>query len=545
MSANLRPTILATLVGVLSACSGGVQELPDRGEVIDAGLSDRGLWPDAEPADAGAPSDTGTLADAGLVLDAEAPADAGLPPLDLKARLQAIAGLDVEEIAPALEGTRAFILKLDQPEDHQNPGGTHFKQRLVLLHRSESAPLVLHTTGYDLFGDEAQWAEIQMEPTTLLEANQLTVEHRFFGESIATSNADWTKLTIEQSAADSHRIVELLSQIYGAPWVATGVSKGGMTALFHRRFYPDDVAVTMPYVAPISFDDGFGGPDPRYLDWVAQIGPADGACRERVLDMKVEVCERRAELASFLLATDPRVLVIRPEVLEVAVTLSAFSFQWVFWQYVGSVEACAMLPTRGGPIAELAAWFPFDPSSLVEPARYDPGLWPYSYQVANELGSQAIDDSNLATVTATIDYSLLPNLPFDPAPWGEDPPYDPQAMRAVDAFLRTGARHVLGVYGAWDPWTGGRPTLDLANDNALYTVDGHGHDAQLSFLPEDQQAQALTLLQTWMGRSLRDPRGPRRPHAAMGADDQATVVRLLRERELRRGLHRGDVVGRR
>ena len=403
--------------------------------------------------------------------------------------------------------------------------------------------MVLHTTGYDLFGSPAQWAEIQMEPTALLEANQLTVEHRFFGESIATAEADWSKLNIEQSANDSHRIVELLGTVYRGPWVATGVSKGGMTALFHRRFYPDDVAVTMPYVAPISFDDGAGGPDPRYLDWVAQIGPADGVCRERALDVKVELCERRAEVASFLLATDPRVLVIRPEVLEVAVTLPAFSFQWAFWQYYGSVEACAQLPTRGGPIADLAAWFPLEPSSLVEPAHYDPGLWPYMYQVANELGSQAIDDSNLATVTATIDYALLPNLPYDPAPWGADPTYDPQAMRAVDAFLRTQAHHVLGVYGAWDPWTGGRPTLDLANDNALYSVDGHGHDAQLSFLPEDQQAQALTLLQTWLGRSLRDPRGPRRPQAMV--DDQATVVRLLRERALERRHQRGGVVGRR
>ena len=33
-----------------------------------------------------------------------------------------------------------------------------------------------------------------------------------------------------------------------------------MTAIYHRRFYPDDVDGTVPYVAPISF----GAPDLRY-----------------------------------------------------------------------------------------------------------------------------------------------------------------------------------------------------------------------------------------------------------------------------------------
>jgi len=49
-------------------------------------------------------------------------------------------------------------------------------------------------------------------------------------------------------------IVADLAQVYpDAARVATGGSKGGMTAVFHRRFFPDDVDGTVPYVAPISF----------------------------------------------------------------------------------------------------------------------------------------------------------------------------------------------------------------------------------------------------------------------------------------------------
>ena len=40
------------------------------------------------------------------------------------------------------------------------------------------------------------------------------------------------------------RIFEALGALFPAPWVNTGHSKGGMTALFHRRYFPCDVAAT-------------------------------------------------------------------------------------------------------------------------------------------------------------------------------------------------------------------------------------------------------------------------------------------------------------
>jgi len=503
----------------------------------------------SSPEDAGATRDATSMPDAisqrdagRTEVDAASPPDAAAPdaaapdaaaePRDLRLRLLDITGLDVEEIDAPIAGTRAFLLKLRQPEDHAAPEGKSFKQRLVLVHRGDDAPNVIHTTGYDLFGDPRQWAEYMTEPTEALEANQITVEHRFFGESIA-ADADWTKLDVEQSAGDSHQIVERLRAIYPGPWVGTGVSKGGMTTIFHYRFFPADLAAIVPYVAPISFDTSSGNPDPRYLDWVAQIGPADGVCRARVLDMEVELIERRSEVAAYLLMADPRVMGLRSDVLEVALTGGAFGFHWVFWQYYGSPTACGLLPARGGPIADLAAWFPFEPSSLVEPRHFDPGGSPYEYQVENELGAQAIDYTILSTVTASIDYSVLPDIPADPNPWGDAPSYDPAAMQAVDAFLRTQARHVLGIYGAWDPWSGGRITVDESRGNAVHVVAEHGHDAQLSQLPPEEQAQALALLRGWFGHRLRDASDDAQAAQRMfqRRDGQRRIIELVLERE--------------
>ncbi|MFO0727731.1 MAG: S28 family serine protease [Myxococcota bacterium] len=509
------------------ACSGSPpSELSDAG-AADLGAPDLGT-PDLGTEDAGAP-------DVPSYPDASAP-DSG-PEQDILELLRAVPGLTVQEVSPGFRNTRAFVLGLEQPEDHGDPGGPQFTQRMVLVHRTTAAPMVMFTTGYDFFGDPEQWTSTWTEPAEILGANQLTVEHRFFGLSIAPQ-ARWQFLTIEQSANDTHRIKELLSTVYGGDWVGTGVSKGGMTTIFHHRFFPDDFAAIVPYVAPISFDTAAGRPDHRYVDWLANIGPADGVCRARILDMKVEVCERRSEMADYLLAHFTTPIPLTHAAMEAYATVPAFSYHWLFWQYWATPAVCAALPPRGGPIQDLAAWFREDPNDLFPLPLFDPGLDPYTYQAQAELGEPEVVDTEIETITATINYHLLPRLLEPPQmPWGATPIYDPAPMQAVDQFLRTEARHVLAVYGAWDSWTGGKVTLDPAKDNAVIEVPAHVHDAQLSFLPVADRNQATSLLRSWLPHHLRDPGAHKRSaeEPSEAGQGQQRIAELVRAREFRAG----------
>lgn len=88
------------------------------------------------------------------------------------------------------------------------------------------------------------------EPTKLLNANQVTVEHRYYGSSVPYS-IDYRYLNMKQATADLHKIKQLFSSIYKGKWISTGRSKGGVTTIFYRFFYPNDVDVSIPYVAPI------------------------------------------------------------------------------------------------------------------------------------------------------------------------------------------------------------------------------------------------------------------------------------------------------
>ena len=62
---------------------------------------------------------------------------------------------------------------------------------------------------------------------------------------------DWQYLNVEQAAEDHHLIVSHFKKIYPGEWISYGVSKNGMTALFHKRFYPEDVQATIAMVAPV------------------------------------------------------------------------------------------------------------------------------------------------------------------------------------------------------------------------------------------------------------------------------------------------------
>ena len=102
--------------------------------------------------------------------------------------------------------------------------------------------MILATSGYSARpGYLSELAESR-------EVNQLQVAHRFMPGAEPASEA-WEYLTIQQSAADLHQIVELFKQIYDGVWISFGGSKNGMAALFHRRFYPEDVEATIALYA--------------------------------------------------------------------------------------------------------------------------------------------------------------------------------------------------------------------------------------------------------------------------------------------------------
>lgn len=427
------------------------------------------------------PSGEAPSAQAVGALEAVADAD------DILVQLQSIPGVTVlEERASPYAGTRFFRLLFEQPADHGRPLGERFQIRVNLLHRSVDAPMVLYGSGHGL-GDNPS----RSEPTILLVANQLSVEHRFFGNSRPASN-DWTKLDIRQAAGDYHRLVQAFKPLYSARWLTTGVSKGGMAAVYHRYFYPDDVDATVPYVAPNSH----GLNDARYARFIEQVGDAD--CRAKLQAVQRAILERRDEMLP-LMENLAEVEGTGFEViggLDRALEFAAVELSFYFWQYWG-LPSCPEVPAPDVSAAEL---FGFVDHILVGIAYTygDVGLedsTAYYYQAATELGWTRFSTRHLR------DLLRYPGED-EPRAYLSIPvcePFNYGLMLQVEHWVRTQGERMLFIYGENDPWSAGAFSVDEGNDAFRYIVPDGEHGSRISRLPDIEYDEAMEHLYRWMG----------------------------------------------
>jgi hypothetical protein len=205
---------------------------------------------------------------------------------------------------------------------------------MTLLHRDYTAPVVEQNSGYNV-STRGSRSSI----TILTEGNQLSMEHRYFLPS-RPAPADWTKLNIEQAANDQHRITDALkARIYAAnKWLTTGASKGGMTSLFHRRFFPNDVDATVAFVAPFDYPaDAVQSPTNRYFVFLENVGTSP-TCRQKLKDFQNVVLARRDAMKTRMRAVASFTLLGEDRALEFAVEELPF----IFWQY-GSQSDCAAM----------------------------------------------------------------------------------------------------------------------------------------------------------------------------------------------------------
>jgi hypothetical protein len=435
---------------------------------------------------------------------------------DLLTMLRALPNVsDATEQTTASPSFRYIVVHFIQPVDHADPESATFLQEVSLLHKDIGSPLIVWTSGYDDY-----YRDQPVELTGLLDANQISIEHRYFGTS-RPEPADWTKLTIDQMAADEHAIVNALRTIYAGAAISAGASKGGMTATYYRRYFPDDVDGTVPYVAPMSF----GAPDPRYPAFVAALGPS--ACHQAVRDVAIElITNRRAaiEIRASAQAAANGYQYSRIQ-LGPAVESAIEGLEWSFWQYFG-ISNCPDVPAVTASDDRMFGFL--DAISEIhsgdddQVARFEP----YFYQSDWQLGYP--DDGT--------DY-LKPYYLYGPAdyagalPVGVPAPiYDGgAAMHDVDGFVEQSGARLLFVYGQWDPWTGGAYALGGASDS-LELVQAEGtHYAHLTALAPSDTAAALAKLASWTGvtptSSMRlQPGEPRPPRVPLGA------IRALRTR---------------
>jgi hypothetical protein len=387
------------------------------------------------------------------------------PETDLLARLNALPGVEAVEISPE-HGycERQFQIDITQPLNHANPDGESFTQRIYLSHVDESLPVVFFPSGY--------WcrATTLYELTEMMACNQIAASHRFYDGAIP-DNLDWQYLTIEQTANDFHKIVEVFKQVYTNTWISTGRSKSGMSAVFHKRFFPDDVEATVVYAAPLPL----GNPDQRYMTWLDSQGTEE--CQNRTKQFQRALLLNRNALEPMLdnyfdgLNTSPCCGI--DVVFEWLVT----EYRYTFWQQQN--PDCQAIPDSTAPAAEMfnhlmqVCWH----ASTYSENQSTTSL-AYHYQLLTEFGDIVYDNAHLLDLNV-------------------DLTFDPTVMPDIVGWLQTSGDCIIYIYGGMDYNTAVGIELTGAADALKIIEPTADHGVLISELTDQQLV--ISTLETWLG----------------------------------------------
>lgn len=376
-----------------------------------------------------------------------------------------------------------YLLQFKQVVDHQNPEGVKFSQRVFLSHLDFNKPVVFITEGYTAW--HAENPKFVSELAGLLHTNQICVEHRYFGTSIPEP-LKWDYLTVSNAAADHHRIIEVLKLLYNGKWINTGISKGGQTTMYHRFFYPEDVDISVPYVAPLNFSVE----EQRVYMFLDSVGSK--FCRERIFQFQKELMQNKADyIDEFEKLAQEKKLTYRMGI-EKAYDLTVFEYSFAFWQW--GYFTCEQIPgditSKEKLIKHLddVAGMKWISNEGIE------DLQPFFYQAIREMGFYGYDISPFKEWTT---FTKNPTFEFS-LPEGVSVDYSPHLMEEVDFFIRHKANNMIFIYGEYDPWSA--PAVELTyHTNSIKIVKPKGsHRTRINNLPESQKRQVINTLMEWL-----------------------------------------------
>lgn len=382
---------------------------------------------------------------------------------------------------------QAYEIVLPQLLDHQRPEAGTFQQVIHLLHVGFEQPVVLETEGYELYH-----LQTHKPLSQLLKANQIIVEHRFMGKSIpnkSSSNKNiWKYLTVEQVAADHHRIVELLKPLYTGKWLNAGFSKGGQTALFHRRFYPDDVVATVAFDAPLPLAQQ----DQRLYDFFDTIGTA--ACRQKIIDFQRMLLEKRTVLLpSFKTKMAKEKLTFGQSSLEEGYELGVLEYPFSFWQY-GNVT-CDAIPTKAATEDAIFEHFmKVVAFGWLSDRAYGNAAM---YQFHTQLGYYGYVTKHVKDLLKIVPLEAN-NVQF--APNAATLTFDPKPSSELQQWIQNEGKRILLIYGGKDPWASVRVELKNDQTDVVLKVSPEGNHATfIQDFPKEEQEEMLEILRGWLG----------------------------------------------
>ena len=402
--------------------------------------------------------------------------------------LASLSGVSNVETLKSSQFPEKYVFYIKQQLDAKDASKGSFQQRVVLCHRGFDRPMLIVTEGYD--ANYALYENYYEELSKLFDTNILCVEYRYFDKSMPNP-CNWDYLTVENSLYDLHHVNETLHQMYKGKWIATGISKGGQTTMFYRAFFPNDVDISVPYVAPLNK----GVEDGRHEKFL-QSKVSTKENRQRVLDFQLLLFKRKADLLPmFEKYCSDKHYTFNVPVAEIF-DFSVFEYAFAFWQWGEDFKEIPAADADNATVFDY--WI-----KKCEPnyfSQQNP-FFSFDVQAAKELGYYGYYTKpfkkylSVKTAKGYLHRLMLPagaeNVKFSSALY----------KYTVD-FLTHNDPKMVYIYGDIDPWGAsgiyGLPFTKNKQNLHVYMCPGGSHKTRILSFPEPTRKEICDLIAKWL-----------------------------------------------
>ncbi len=397
------------------------------------------------------------------------------------------------------------VMFVEQPIDHSNPSAGTFKQRVIVALADYNAPTVIVTEGYG--AAYALRPNYREEVSDLLNTNMVVVEHRYFLESIPFMQQDstitdetlnWDYMTAVNEAADLHNVNQMLRSVFHGKWIATGISKGGQTAMFYTAYYPNDLDVSVPYVGPLCKGVEDGRHEPFLVNYAGTQKD-----REIIKAFQVEFLKRRESIKPMFEQLSESKGYTYKMPMDAVYDFCVLEFPFAFWQWGLKTE---IIPDPAKATDKQMFDFLLSVSGPDYFAEGDDSA-PFFVQAAKELGYYGYDTKPFKGLLTIKDAKGYLNKIF--VPQSQKFKFDKYLYKKIRNFLSTTDSKMMFIYGQYDPWSAVMPVAPVKNEELksqgkgretmkLYIQPNGSHRARIRTLPEQMQKEAINTLKDWL-----------------------------------------------
>lgn len=384
-----------------------------------------------------------------------------------------------------------FEIMVEQLLDHKNPAAGKFSQRVFLSDFNKYSPVVFITEGYS--ADYASRSTYINELSEILQANQLVVEHRYFGQSVPEGK-NWDYLTIENASSDLYRIEQIFKKIYNNKnkWIATGISKGGQATIAFKAFYPNAVDIWIPYVGPVNF----AVEDKRMQEHISKVGTA--ACRKKVEQFQLSVLKNRDAIQplfdSLITANKYKFHINNQALLDYCI----LEYSFAFWQWgtdcnsipadsVGTRELYNHLVKISGP-----DYFDIEKTAPIKA---------FFIQAAKEFGYYSYNTKpfkEYLTITSSKGYINEVFLADEP-----QLKFNKKTSSFIAKTIQKDGENMFLIYGEYDPWTAGGIIPGKKCKAVRFVAPNDSHRTRIKTMSYAQRAELYMLLEPLLESEIK------------------------------------------